>query len=64
MVNLTPVGRLIPLRNEPSEGGVIRHVSSLTDWSLEVQLLVKGRRVKREEHSLGGTDGPGVRDLA
>lgn len=32
MVNLTPVGRLIPLRNEPNEGGVIRNVSSLTDW--------------------------------
>jgi len=35
MVNLTPVGRHIPLRNEPIEGGVIRNVSSLTDWWLE-----------------------------
>ncbi len=66
MVNLPPVGGLIPTRDEPNEGGVIHKLRDLNRLMTGGAVVcLQGEEQRRNNAALRatGADGPGVRDM-
>jgi len=66
VVSLPPVGRLFPIRVEPSEGGVIRKLQELDGLVTgSAAVGVQGEEQTGKNAALGenSADGPGVRDM-
>ncbi|KAF7642881.1 hypothetical protein LDENG_00249260, partial [Lucifuga dentata] len=66
MVNLPPVGGLIPTRDESYEGGVMCKLQELDGLMTGGAAVgVQGEEQRRKDAALrgSGADGPGVRDM-
>ncbi len=54
MVNLPPVSRIIPARDEPNEASAIRKLQELDGLVTGGATVYTGRRVEEKRHSFGG----------
>ncbi len=66
MVNLPPVGGLIPTRDESNEGGVVRKLQELDGLMTGgAAVSVQGEEQRGKNAALrgSGADGPRVRDM-